>query len=345
MPPQQPHLSTDRVTNIPSRVQQEMDRHLQQTLPGDLKYYHSSGDYVPPHIQQQLTQHMEQSMPEHLKQYIGPYMQQRVVSEQTSAAQALPQPQFTPGRTTTYVPDRLTVPTYQAQPTVQPQATPQTQIPPQPAAGPEPTSPTQEPYGFITNTPPPVKTSFSLFGGRSLAIRLAIIGGGLIALLIVFTIFKGLLGGGFNLPPFVTVLQDQQELIHLSSAALQPQNGQTTLSVSDQNFVATTQVSMTSAQTQLKTYLTQNNQKVPPNQLTLRVSTTTDSQLTSAQAAGNYTAVFQQVMSNELNTYGSDLRQAFIKTPGKKGRALLSSDYAQAVLLLKQLNQAGSSGN
>jgi hypothetical protein len=117
------------------------------------------------------------------------------------------------------------------------------------------------------------------------------------------------------------------------------------LSEDDLNFATTTQVTVTSAQAQLTAYLTSNKQKVDPKLLTLKVSTTVDSQLTTAATAGTYTSAFQQVMTSQLGTYMTDLRSAYAKTSGKKGRAQLSSDYAQASLLIKQLNEASSSGN
>lgn len=342
MPPPQSHLPQDRATHIPSRIQQEMDMHLQQTLPAHLKYYQSSGDYVPPHIQQEMAQHMQQSMPEHLKQYINPYMQQRVVPQHLATAQNFQQSHYTPPNATTLVPDRIFVPSMSGsvQPASQPQVVqPQAAAQPsQPTVSEQPPNP-QTPYDFITNpqASTPVRSSFLV--GKSLPIRLAIIVGGLLALLIIFTIAKGILGGGgFKLQPFEVVLEDQQEIIHLTSNALQPQNGESSLPESDQNFVATTNAVMTSDQSQLTSYLTTNKETVTQQELNLKVSTSIDSQLTAAQGAGNYTTVFEQTMNSQLNSYAVDIQRAYLETTGKKGRAQLSNDYTQAGLLLKQLN-------
>lgn len=342
MPPPQSHLPQDRATHIPSRIQQEMDMHLQQTLPAHLKYYQSSGDYVPPHIQQEMAQHMQQSMPEHLKQYISPYMQQRVVPQHLASTQEFQQPHYTPSNATTYVPDRIFVPSAptsaQAAPqsqVVQPQATVQ---PSQSAAVAQPVNP-QTPYDFITNPQASTQVRSSFLSGKSLPIRLAMVVGGLVVLFIIFAIAKSILGGGgFKLQPFEVVLEDQQEIIHLTSNALQPQNGESSLSDSDQNFVATTNAVMTSDQSQLTAYLTTNKQTVTQQELNLKVSTSIDDQLTAAQGAGNYTTVFEQTINSQLNGYAVDIQRAYLETTGKKGRAQLSNDYAQAGLLLKQLN-------
>jgi hypothetical protein len=176
--------------------------------------------------------------------------------------------------------------------------------------------------------------------GKSLRTRIAILGGGLVALLIILNVLKGLLSTSFPLTPFLSVLQDQQELIHLSTEADQTQTGQAALPATYQGFLATTQLTVTSVQTQLLTYLTNNHQKISPKQLNLKVSTTIDSQLTSAAASGDYTSTFQQIMTSQLNSYTADVRAAYNQTSGKKGHAQLRSEYSQAKLLIKQLDQA-----
>src|ERR1017187_6514082 len=148
MSPQQPHLPQDRAVNIPTRVQQAMDKHLQQTLPANLKYYQDSGAYVPPHIQQQIQSHMQKSMPEHLKQYINPYMQQQVVPQHLGTAQGMHPPQFTPGQHMTTVVQDQPFP----QPIVGGSLTPEQTAPEtqnvQPPIEPSSISPPQEPYAF-----------------------------------------------------------------------------------------------------------------------------------------------------------------------------------------------------
>lgn len=347
MPSQQSYLPQDRTVAIPAGVQQEIDMHMQQTLPSNLKYYQKSGSYVPPHVQQEMAQHLEQTMPAHLKQYIGPYMQQRVVSQHLGSAPASQPPNFAPHGGATFSPNQQFSHPFAPPQAPQPQVIAPTQSL-QPAAEPQAVSPQQEPYAFITDPQGPLKAPQQLMGGKPLLFRVAVIGGGLVVLLIVLSALKGLIfGGGFNLPPFVAVLQDQQELIHLTTNALQPQAGQSASPLPSDylNFATTVQVTVTSAQAQLTTYLTNNKQKVSPTLLSLKVSTSIDNQLSTAAAAGTYTSAFQSVMTSQLDTYAADLRTAYDKTSGLKGHAQLSSDYAQASLLVKQLNQSSSSGD
>jgi hypothetical protein len=126
-------------------------------------------------------------------------MQQRVVPQHLgSAPQAqAAAPDFTPHGGATYTPHQQLSPTFQAQQARQPQVIVPAQALPQPApAGePEPASPPQTPYAFITDPQNPLKAAPSaLLNGRSLLARVAIFGGGVVGLLIVFSILKGLLG-------------------------------------------------------------------------------------------------------------------------------------------------------
>jgi hypothetical protein len=292
-----------------------------------------------------MAQHMEKSMPEHLKQYINPYMQQQVVPQHLASAPGAPvgQPAHFNVRHSplTLVPNQEPMPIVGGgQPSAQPQQIYPSQTPQQ-TAQPQAVAPPPEPYAFITNPQSPKQPSLSLLSllnGKSIMARIAVLGGGLVVLLVLFTVVKGLFAGSFNLTSFLAVLQDQQELIHLTTSS----PGNQSLSAPYQNFVATTQVTVTSAQGQLSEYLFNNKQKIKPQELYLKVNPITDTQLTNAVASNTYTSTFQQIMSSQLNTYVNDLHQAYLKTSGKKGRAQLTSDFSQALLLDKQLKQAQS---
>ena len=159
--------------------------------------------------------------------------------------------------------------------------------------------------------------------------------GGLFALLIIFIIIKNVLSGGSSLPLFVGITQDQQAIIHVISDTT---TGTPALDTANQNFAATTSASLGSSQTAIITYLAANKLKVKPKQLTLKINPQLDSELTNAAAAGTYDTTFQQIMQQQLTIYMKDLTQVYNQSTGKKGRALLSSDYNQAKLLQTQLS-------
>jgi hypothetical protein len=301
---------------------------------------------VPPRVQQIMTKKLERSVPGYMKQYIGPYMQQNVVHPSIgggpqggvmpsvvvapptlhpNTGESWRQNHFRP--TNSQTPGGVVTP---SQPTPT-QPTADVQIAPgQPLPRPA------EPYGFITDPEAVPKKQFSPPGAGSLISRVAYVAGGLLILLIVFSFVKGLLSGGSNLTPFLSVAQDQQEIVHLTTNAAQ-QNQQTALSVTTQNFIATAQLSIASNQTDLISYLAKNGDKIKPKSLGLKLSAATDAQLTTAAANTTYDSTFQSIMNNQLDRYMNDLKQTFAQTKGKNGRTLLSSQYNQAQLLKNQL--------
>jgi hypothetical protein len=196
-------------------------------------------------------------------------------------------------------------------------------------------------YDFIMQpAQAPKQSLFKLPGGgnHSIIIRIGLIAGGLIVLIILFSIVKSILIKGPDLSGYVTVAQDQQELIHLFSGAATNTTSLQALSTNDQNLTATASASLSSNQSQIITYLSNNHQKIKTKVLNLKINSALDSQLTTAQTAGTYEQTFQTVVQAQLSNYLKDLMSTYQSSSGKKGRALLKSLYAQAVLLQGQAN-------
>jgi hypothetical protein len=192
------------------------------------------------------------------------------------------------------------------------------------------------PYDFIMGSSQPTQTPKTKLPGSNSALgRVLLVGGGLIVLLIVFAIVKSILFKGPDFSGFISVAQDQQVLISLTSD--ETLGDQPNLSLSSMNFAATAGITATSAQSQILQYLTTHKQKVKQDKLVLKVKTKTIDELTSAASSGNFDQTFRDIMSAALKTYMADLDAAY-NTAGKNGQALLKSDYAQAVLLQNQLS-------
>ncbi len=187
-------------------------------------------------------------------------------------------------------------------------------------------------YDFIINPERPGIKQPRL-GNRSLPIKIALVTGGLLVLVIILSLLRGLLGGGSNFEPYITVVQDQQALIHIVTNAKE----QKELSANNENFVATSELSLISARSKIMNYLKSNNQKVDPKQLGLKISASTDSELQAAAAATTYNKTFEEVMNSKLSSYKSDLQQTYNQAKGEKGRAILSDLFDEAELLQKQL--------
>jgi hypothetical protein len=215
---------------------------------------------------------------------------------------------------------------------------------PQPPAGPQtqaqpgqPTTPTQ-PYDFIMDAGKQPSKSILPFPSLNSTLKRVIFGvAALFILLIVLNVAKGLLRGTTNTAFLTAVAQDQQSIIHITGNAnlTGAQQGLTTAS---QNFAATTNASISSTQAAIISVLVSSKPKLTAARLNLKVSQQLDSQLTTAAANGTYDQAFRQAMKAQLTSYMNDLNLTYNKTKGKQGQDLLKNDYAQAKLLLTQLN-------
>jgi len=201
------------------------------------------------------------------------------------------------------------------------------------------TAPEHHDYTFITNPETPPKKLVINIASRSLVARLIIALVGMFVLLIVFVIIKSVLGSGSsNGPALLSVIQDQQELVHLATNAGQQQGADTTTL----NSAYTVQAAVTTAQQQLTTYCSNIGLKFVATEFSQKVSSQVDAELTTAATNGTYDQTYQSVLQSMLATYGQDLKQAYRQTQGPKGRALLTADYNGQQLLLQQLNSPAS---
>lgn len=288
-----------------------------------------------------MQKQLERNLPGHLKKYSGAFMQQQVMDPSISGG-------FTPGAGPA---TSGAAPTSYHPTTHMPRGSdhkndaraaggrPVTGAP----AEPEPLLPDhvspEEAFDFIVN-PEIAKPKKSLVpsSGSSLPVRIAFFGGGLVALIIIFVVAKSFIAGGSALPSYVTIVQDQQALLHIVTAA----DDQQDLTVTNKNFVATASLSLGTSQSDMINYLAKNSKKIKPSQINLRVSQTTDAQLASAAAAATYNETFKQVMRTKLSSYAQELQKAYLESSGEKGKALLSDEYTQAKLLLTQLDDTRS---
>jgi hypothetical protein len=195
-------------------------------------------------------------------------------------------------------------------------------------------APGQGQYEFIMNPAKP-KRSISLLPGGSLLSRIAIIGGGLVALIILAVILSSVFGNkGSNTQPMIGVAQDQTELVRVATLA----NSKAESEIAQRTAISV-QLSVTSANQALLTYLQNNGTKTGKKQLSLKRDARTDTQLTSAIDSSNFDPVFLQIMQTQLTAYQRDLKAAYAANPGPNGKVLLESQYKAAGMLLTQTKQ------
>ncbi|MGH7240393.1 MAG: hypothetical protein ACREHG_10095 [Candidatus Saccharimonadales bacterium] len=350
MPSEYYQTNLDRGAYLPPSVANAMTEHLQMSVSPNLKKYIGPNrqGYVPKSAERAIAAAMDKSMPAQFKRYSGAYLQQHVVN--SGASTALPQARVAAPHAP--VPNVLrrdhNIPygqQFTADTNMLPRAeqqmfeTPSGQpgVPVQPTAeGMNYTAPPTPDYSFITNPVKPAPSGgFSIPGASPAVGRVIVVLLGLILLLVIYAIIKSALSGPSPVPAFTAVVQDQQEILHLSSNAANQQG----LSTNNQLFTATASLSVQSAQIQLLNFMSSAGHKVSSKQLAQKLSPAIDNTLTSAQTAGTYDQAFTSTMQAQLNTYKSDISHAYALT-SPYGKTLLNSDYKQADLLLTQLSSS-----
>lgn len=172
--------------------------------------------------------------------------------------------------------------------------------------------------------------------GNSLITRIAIVGGGLVVLIILAVIVSSVLTSGSKekTASLLTIAQDQTELIRLSTAG-----ATLTTSIPGQNLAQNVQATVTSDNAKLLSYLRANGTKLSPAQLGLKKSKTADATLLTAQQNNAYDTTFIGLMQADLATYKAALQKAYQADPGPKGKELLSVQYNSADLLVTASKQ------
>lgn len=336
-----------------------MERQMQQRLPAHLQQYIGSNKptYIPERIQTELTAHLRKATPAHMQQYASAYVQQNVVDPSLRAQHAVRQtvaPPPTPrARNLSRSAD---VPGEQAQAQFlnlfQPDATGQPAVVKPgdsyaPANGANLQAPAQQSgassgnqsqYDFIFNSAKPPKAP-GFFSSGSMLKRALIFGGGLVLLLLIFSFAMSLIsqGGKAKTGPLLAVEQEQTELIRVSTA------GSTTATQENARALAyAVQLSISSANNQLNTYVSSNKLKINPKLLGAKYSASTDTELKDAQANSTYDATLVNVLRTDLNEYAQSLKTAYAANPGPKGRQLLSDQFNGSQLLLQQCDTTTS---
>ncbi|HET8992100.1 MAG TPA: hypothetical protein VFN31_03655 [Candidatus Saccharimonadales bacterium] len=189
-----------------------------------------------------------------------------------------------------------------------------------------------EAYDFILNPETGHSSTLKPKLPQSLGAKLGI---GLVALMgiiLLISIASSLFSSPSNLPYFESVLEDQQEIVHIATNA----QSEPDISSNNQVFVTTTIAALSSNSSALQAYLQSNGTKINSALLSLKINSAVDNELTSAESSGTFNSTFDQIARAQLNVYIEDLATARTKA-GPQGRSLLTSFINQANLLLVSL--------
>ena len=186
------------------------------------------------------------------------------------------------------------------------------------------------PYEFIINHNTPKARLFN-FGGGSLALRLAILVGGLVVLFTVIALVVALLAPKGNAESLRQIAQQQQEILRVANLA---DNNVTDQNV--KNFVANVDASMRTSKIQTLAFLDAHNIKMEPKTLALGRDTKTDVLLQNAAAAGTYDSTAVDTLTTQLETYEALLKSTSKQTSSKQTLKVLQDCFNSVYMLLKQ---------
>ena len=202
-----------------------------------------------------------------------------------------------------------------------------------------PDHPGNNPYDFIINhgNQQPSKFSLSSFGGsgsKGFMIRIGLIVGAAVLLMIAIAVVSSLLGGQKDdTQSLIKLAQTQQALILTSGDATT-----NTRSQSKQNSAITVNLSLMTQQREYLAYLKTQNITIKAKQLALGQSADTTTALKAAVESSAYDATYGQIMQQQLDGYTSEIQTIYGKVTGPKLKALLTKEFEQSQLLIKQLN-------
>ncbi len=196
-------------------------------------------------------------------------------------------------------------------------------------------------YGFIVQNSPK-KTIFKLNSG-SLKFKLVVVTVGFLALLLIFIIIKGLLSTSpFNKNDFLTVLQDQNNILNIFTQDVNSSQIQSAISTNNSNFVSEATLVLGTDQSNILSYLKNNGIVFNTTQLNLGINQSYATELNNSIGSNNLNPTFNQIISSLLTSYKSDLSTCYSAEKGPIGKQILIQDYKDANLLLKMLNSPKS---
>jgi hypothetical protein len=187
------------------------------------------------------------------------------------------------------------------------------------------------PYEFIMN-PQKKRRGLGLSGPGGSKNMIIVLCVAVLLLVVVGATLMSALKPKGNAADLIAIAQRQQEIVRIATEATKQV---TTANAS--NFVTTTELTVTSSQTSLITYLQSHDGiKLKGKTLDLDASTKTDTLLSDAASANNYDTVVVQVLSSELDSYQALLQQTYKLTTSKSGKALLQQTFTATADLQSQ---------
>jgi hypothetical protein len=199
-----------------------------------------------------------------------------------------------------------------------------------------PASGHHEQYDFIMKSDGSRKPkSIGLPSTSSTPMRIAILGGGLVVLILAFGIFTSILNRPkVSTAELISLAQTQAELARVAAIGGANGNSQALL-----NSAYTISLSVGSDNRQLLIYMTKSKIPMTAKTLVLKKNPQTDARLASALTTSTFDSTFSDIIQQQLVNYQKSLKAAYNANPGPNGQKLLAAEYKSATLLLTQAQQ------
>jgi uncharacterized iron-regulated membrane protein len=215
----------------------------------------------------------------------------------------------------------------------------------------EPQQPGQlghNPYDFILNPPKPPaqhpiggKLPLPKIGGNSLGLQIGIlIGGAVLIMIVIGIIVSALTGSKLNTKDLTNLAAQQTEIVTVAT-----QGNNLVTQSANQQVAINARLTIATDNRNLIGFLLSHGVKVSTKQLQADVSAATTLQLRNAQANSTIDPVFAQIMQSKLQTYASSVKTDYNGATSTTLKQLLSGEYAQAELLLREIPTSLSGQN
>lgn len=167
-----------------------------------------------------------------------------------------------------------------------------------------------------------------------LLLGIGLIGG---ILLIVGLVLTQFLPKGTSGESLLGLIQQQQEIIRVSTQAQQAAQSETT-----KGFAYTVNLSVSTSQQQLQGYATKAGTKIDPKQLSLKQDATTDKLLENAKATSTYDSAVKKVLSTLLQDYLDQLKETYKQTSSANLKKILDANFSAGKTLIIQADNVSA---
>lgn len=304
-------------------------------MPVNLKKYQQGNGYIPQHAERAMAQHLQKNLPGHLKKYGDAYLHQNVIYPAAggrSAAFSPPAGGVTSSTQHSFRPSTNSFEQRQEQGLF---GSDNQAVPAQAESSQEPSeTPDSDPYGFIFNPPKPPRQPFTL-PGDSMGIRIAFAAGGLIILIILFSVGSSFLNKSSNLQKqkLLSLAQMQSEIASLADTASEK--------ITDKGLLyraATVKVTTESSQQQVISALKKRGKKKIKDKELNVTNPANAAALSEGEQNGRYDEAYMQLLQKELNTYHQKLKDVY-DTGSTTEKSIVSTADDQIKLLLSGVSQ------